>query len=102
MLGKLSIHTPKPMKDKFEEAIIKVLYVNRLHEIKTIPTRVKVMAKACNTFHQQAMKEEREKHEEIYKWLLGYMNFPIRRIGMGAWHWRKDLRKKLKSSNIEL
>ncbi len=45
------------MKDKFEKAIMKVLYVNRLHEIKTIPTRVKVMAKSCNTLHQQAMKD---------------------------------------------
>lgn len=36
----------------------------------------------------------------IFRWLLGYENFPERKEGEGAYWWRKELRERLKKLNI--
>lgn len=36
-----------------------------------------------------------EKQNEIFRWLLGYEDFPERKAGEGAYWWRKPLREKL-------
>ena len=38
---------------------------------------------------------EPNKHIEIYKWLLGYGDFPLKKDGEGNFYWRKHLRDKL-------
>lgn len=47
-------------------------------------------------------KSEYDNHKEIYKWLLGYSDFPARKQGEGAYYWRKELRKKLKEIGVEI
>jgi hypothetical protein len=43
---------------------------------------------------------ERARVREIFLWLLGYTNFPERKLGDGAYWWRKDLRKKLEEADL--
>lgn len=38
---------------------------------------------------------KREQIIEIFKWLLGYYNFPERKEGDGAYWWRRELRRRL-------
>lgn len=38
----------------------------------------------------------------IFKWLLGYTDFPDRKEGEPAYYWRKHLREKLKYIGIEI
>lgn len=47
-------------------------------------------------------KSEYDNHKEVYKWLLGYTDFPERKPGEGAYYWRKELRKKLKQIGVEI
>ena len=45
--------------------------------------------------------EHQEKQtRSVFRWLLGYTNFPIRGAG-GPYYWRKDLRTKIKKLGIE-
>ncbi len=49
----------------------------------------------------QTRKEVLEEHKKIFKWLLGYKDFPQRKEGEGAYYWRIHLRTKLRSLNKE-
>lgn len=39
---------------------------------------------------------------DIFKWLLGYTDFPQRQEGEGQYYWRTHLREKLKAIGIEI
>jgi hypothetical protein len=39
---------------------------------------------------------------EVFRWLLGYTDFPERQKGDGLYWWRKELRQKLKALNIDV
>jgi hypothetical protein len=45
-------------------------------------------------------KEVEERHEQIYRWLLGYEDFPQRGKLDGAYYWRNHLRSKLREHGI--
>jgi|GEM_PF-5157468 len=43
----------------------------------------------------------RTKNNDVYAWLFGYTDFPMRKEGEGAYWWRKYLRDKLTELGIE-
>lgn len=43
---------------------------------------------------------ERARVREIFLWLLGYSDFPERKLGDGTYWWRKELRQKLKAIDL--
>lgn len=47
------------------------------------------------------LQAEKEKHMEIFRWLLGYTDFPAKQEGDGDYYWRKGLRQKLESTGID-
>lgn len=59
------------------------------------------LSKEFATARAEGAQEEREKHIEIYRWLVGYYDFPERQDGMGAYWWRSHLMDKLKNIGIE-
>ena len=49
------------------------------------------------------MKNKSNKKEiEIFRWLLGYSDFPIKKEGEGNYYWRSELRKKLDKAEIKI
>lgn len=85
-------------------------FVNRkiiMKEVDELPTNSSKSEADVNTSEAVALiqKQEREeveeiivayeKQNEIFRWLLGYEDFPERKAGEGAYWWRKPLREKL-------
>ena len=53
-------------------------------------------------FMADILKEREEKHNQVYLWLLGYNDFPLKPEGGPAYWWRSKLREKLESLGISL
>lgn len=68
-----------------------------LHKFEVEQFLIKELAIA----RAEGAQEERKKHIEIYRWLVGYYDFPERQDGMGAYWWRSHLMDKLKNIGIE-
>lgn len=68
---------------------------------KNLKIANKVVREVIATAIESAKREEREKHIEIYRWLVGYYDFPERQEGVGAYWWRSHLMDKLKAIGIE-
>lgn len=44
---------------------------------------------------QSEVRKAQGENTEIYRWLLGYTDFPQRKDGEGAYYWRTELRRRL-------
>ena len=72
-------------------------------EIKT-PLGVKIPSKNVVINNDMAMFYDTEKdtYIHIFRWLLGYTDFPIKKEKDGNFYWRKELRKKLLDIGIDI
>ncbi len=84
------------LKERFEQILNQYDFIQAIKDDKPIPeSYLDLMQEAYNLAIQDNI--------EIYKWLLGYYDFPEPpKDGRAKYYWRSALRDKLKGIGIEI
>jgi hypothetical protein len=103
---RLPVAHPSPLPESVEEFAERLAHANFSHHDSPFINYKNGFIAGCQTQHSAEVEMLRTQNEqciEIFKWLLGYYDFPEPpKEGRPRYYWRSHLQYKLKQAGIEI